>query len=348
LPKTELKGGQAAYRFVDLPDGTRRPLTREERDNADTLPVGARIFRADKLTSGHPPGSFPVEFDGRTWTPKKGYWSTSEAGMKKLREARRLIAVGDTLSYVRFIDDFPVFPIGTQWTDTITAGFTSEKIFAVQTNTKILQRCLLMCTEPGDLVLDPTCGSGTTAYVAEQWGRRWITIDTSRVPLALARQRLLTATFDYYQLKDDTRGPASGFVYARRQNRKGEEVGGIVPHVTLKSIANDEPPGEEVLADRPEVDDKVARVTGPFCVEATIPTPLDLDGDGAPDDGTEAEDRISFVKRMIDTLRRAPALQIGGGRSVTLKSTRQPTKTLALSAEAFGGCYRRGPKGDAF
>ena len=100
-----------------------------------------------------------------------------------------------------------------------------------------------MTTDPGDLVLDPTCGSGTTAYVAEQWGRRWITIDTSRVPLALARQRLLTATFPYYQLKEETRGPAGGFVYIRKQNSKGEEVGGIVPHVTLKSIANDEPAG---------------------------------------------------------------------------------------------------------
>ena len=100
-----------------------------------------------------------------------------------------------------------------------------------------------MTTDPGDLVLDPTCGSGTTAYVAEQWGRRWITIDTSRVPLALARQRLLTATFPYYELKDEARGPAGGFVYKRKQNNKGEEVGGIVPHVTLKSIANNEPPG---------------------------------------------------------------------------------------------------------
>ena len=108
-----------------------------------------------------------------------------------------------------------------------------------------------MTTDPGDLVLDPTCGSGTTAYVAEQWGRRWITADVSRVPLALARQRLLTATFPYFELKEEARGPAGGFVYRRKQNSKGEEVGGIVPHITLKSIANAEPPDEEVLVDRP-------------------------------------------------------------------------------------------------
>ena len=135
---------------------------------------------------------------------------------------------------------------------------------------------MLMTTDPGDLVLDPTCGSGTTAYVAEQWGRRWITIDTSRVPLALARQRLLTATFPYYQLADEKRGPAGGFVYKRKQNNRGEEVGGIVPHVTLKSIANNEPPAEEVLVDRPEVESGITRVTGPFSVEGTIPPPVEM------------------------------------------------------------------------
>ena len=129
----------------------------------------------------------------------------------------------------------------------------------VQTTPKVIKRCVLMATDPGDLVLDPTCGSGTTAYVAEQWGRRWITIDCSRVPLALARQRLLTATFPWYQLKDEARGPAGGFVYVRKQNKKGEEIGGIVPHITLESIANNEPPKEEVLVDRPEVDNKTTR-----------------------------------------------------------------------------------------
>ena len=134
------------------------------------------------------------------------------------------------------------------------SGFSDRKLYVVQTTPNVIQRCLLMTTDPGDLVLDPTCGSGTTAYVAEQWGRRWITADVSRVPLALARQRLLTATFDWYELKDDARGPAGGFVYKRKQNKKGEEVGGIVPHVTLKSIANNQPPAEEVLVDRPEVE----------------------------------------------------------------------------------------------
>src|SRR6059036_3022361 len=148
------------------------------------------------------------------------------------------------------------------------------------------QRCSPLCPDDngsGDLVLDPPCGSGTTAYVAEQWGRRWITIDTSRVPLALARQRLLTATFPYFELKEEERGPAGGFVYKRKQNSKGEEIGGIVPHITLKSIANNEPPAEEVLVDRPEVQTGIVRVTGPFAFEATIPTPVDWEGDGKED-----------------------------------------------------------------
>src|SRR5207253_6637533 len=135
----------------------------------------------------------------------------------------------------------------TDWRSLKPSGFGESKLYVVQTTADVIARCLLMTTDPGDLVLDPTCGSGTTAYVAEQWGRRWITADVSRVPLALARQRLLTATFPWYELKDDERGPAGGFVYKRKQNNKGEEVGGIVPHVTLKSIANNEPPAEEVL-----------------------------------------------------------------------------------------------------
>ena len=198
---------------------------------------------------------------------------------------------------------------------------------------------MLMTTDPGDLVLDPTCGSGTAAYVAEQWGRRWITIDVSRVPLSLTRQRLLTATFPWYELKDDSRGPAGGFVYKRRQNKRGEEVGGIVPHVTLGSIANDEPPAEEVLVDRPEEFGKITRVTGPFTVEATIPTPVDWEGDGQEDGGVATPDLGgdgSFVDRMLEVLRKSPVLHIGGGKTVTLRNVRPPAKTLSLSAEALG------------
>jgi adenine-specific DNA-methyltransferase len=189
-----------------------------------------------------------------------------------------------------------------------------------------------MTTDPGDLVLDPTCGSGTTAYVAEQWGRRWITIDTSRVPLALARQRLLTATFPYYELKEPQRGPTGGFVYRRKQNSKGEEIGGIVPHITLKSIANNEPPKEEVLVDRPEEVSNITRVCSPFCVEATIPRALDLE---APEEeSAEPLARGDAEDRMLEILRASPLLHLGGGKVVKLRNVRRPAKTMYLSAEA--------------
>ena len=223
---------------------------------------------------------------------------------------------------------------------------------------QIIKRCILMTTEPGDLVFDPTCGSGTTAYVAEQWGRRWITADVSRVPLALARQRLLTATFPWHQLNDEERGPAGGFVYKRKQNKKGEEIGGIVPHVTLKSIANSEPPAEEVLVDRPENVSGITRVTGPFTFEASIPTPIDFDRDGEKREkgergeaegekgrkgeaGGQLDDRQSFNDRMLEILRRSPLLRLDGNKTVKLANIRPPAKTLSLSAAAA----RRAPSG---
>lgn len=152
------------------------------------------------------------------------------------------------------------------------------------------------------------------------------------MPLALARQRLLTATFPFYELQDVQRGPGGGFVYDRRQNAKGEEVGGIVPHITLGSIANDEPPAEEVLVDRPEIEKSVTRVSGPFVVEATIPTPVDYEGDGVEDSGVPEDS--GYMPRMIETLRRNPRLQLGGNKSVELRNVRPPGAALTLNAEA--------------
>src|SRR5205823_481145 len=166
-----------------------------------SLPPGARIFRHDNLTSqsGTEKSQFPVAFDGTHFVPGRGYWKTNENGMASLKAAKRLAApTRNSLTYVRFLQDFPAATFSNVWTDTQTGAFTDDKVYVVQTNTKVIERCLLMTTDPGDLVLDPTCGSGTTAFVAEQWGRRWITIDTSRVALALARQRLMTARFSGY------------------------------------------------------------------------------------------------------------------------------------------------------
>ncbi|HZT69928.1 MAG TPA: site-specific DNA-methyltransferase [Terriglobia bacterium] len=262
-----------SFDYVELPDGSCRRLSQEERLVPASIQKGAKIFQSVSMESlGYTEiGSQPFEFQGRKFEVRaNAHWKTSREGMQRLAETGRLMIQGESLRYKMYLADFPVLPRTTLWDDVMGAP---GMIYVVQTNDEITKRCLLMTTDPGDLVLDPTCGSGTTAYVAEQWGRRWISIDTSRVPLALARQRLLTATFPYYELRDEQAGPAGGFVYRRRQNAKGEEVGGIVPHITLKSIANNEPPEEEVLVDRPEVVKGVVRVTGPFVVEATIPTP---------------------------------------------------------------------------
>jgi adenine-specific DNA-methyltransferase len=251
-----------------------------------------------------------------------------------------LYASKNSLSYIRYLDDFPVFPLANVWVDTLGQNqFGGEKLYTVQTATKVVARCMLMTSDPGDLVLDPTCGSGTTAYVAEQWARRWITVDTSRVPLALARQRLLTATFPYYGLKSPQAGPSGGFVYERKQNRRGEEVGGLVPHVTLKSIANDEPPVMEVLVDRPEEVPGVTRVAGPFVVEATIAPvqPLESTGD---DEAGASSDAATHIQRMTEVLRQSKTLRLPGNRELTLAGVRRTVDTEYLHAEAREGNKR--------
>ncbi|MGE5528241.1 MAG: site-specific DNA-methyltransferase [Patescibacteria group bacterium] len=328
VTKSTEMGTAENYNWIELPDGTRRGLTAAERRDRTLVPNNAKIYKPDNITSqGNP--IFDFEYQGNVY---RQAWKTTPEGLRRLASAMRLHVAKNSLQYVRYLTDFPCVPATQLWEDTGTGSFTDDKIYVVQTGTKAIERCILMSTDPGDLVLDPTCGSGTTAYVAEQWGRRWITIDTSRVPIALAKQRLLTATYDYYELRDEKAGVAGGFKYERKQNKKGEEIGGIVPHITLKSIANNEPPEEEVLVDRPNIVPGVVRVTGPFVVEATIPTPVDIDADGVEDSGVPAGDHY---QRMLEVLRRSPVLRLPGNRTVTFKNVRQPAKSLNLHAEAI-------------
>jgi adenine-specific DNA-methyltransferase len=249
--KTSVAGGGELYSLVRLADGRDRRATSEELADHSLLRQGSRLFLPDNLVSQTTRTGqttvFPVQVDGRTFTPKSGGWKTNREGMDRLIFASRIRPTqGDSIRYVRFLSDFPAMPLSNVWTDVGTGSFTEDKIYVVQTNLKIIQRCVLMTTDPGDLVLDPTCGSGTTATIAEHWGRRWITIDTSRVALALARARIMGARYPYYLLADSRDGqlkeaeltstaPSAqptfnrlrqGFVYER------------VPHITLKSIAN--------------------------------------------------------------------------------------------------------------
>ena len=331
--------GTDEYRRIELADGSVRAATPAELAGLAPLPDGARAFRAAPLTSSHEYslGKEPFTFRGERFVPGPNrYWSTHPKGIARAERLGRLIARGEELAYKRYLEDFALLPVATNWQDTMMSSRSEDKVYVVQTSAKVIQRCVLSTTDPGDLILDPTCGSGTTAYVAEQWGRRWITVDTSRVPLALARQRLLTATFPWHRLKDDARGPAGGFVYERKQNSRGEEIGGLVPHITLKSIANDEPPQMEVLVDRPEQDGGITRVTGPFVLEATIPTPVDWEGDGISDSGiAAAEEHAAFADRMLEVLRRSPQIHLGGNDTAKFEQVRQPAKAMVLNAEAI-------------
>jgi len=355
--KNPLGDSGSKYDQLELAGGARRAMTAAEKAGREELPSGSRIFRVDNILSqGATEGTTrEYVFEGTTYDcGANNHWKASvPQGMDRLADVRRIVVTErGKLGYVRYSDDFPLASYTNLWTDVGGAvqSRSDPKIYCVQTGTNLVQRCVLMTTDPGDLVLDPTCGSGTTAYVAEQWGRRWITIDTSRVPLALARQRLLTSTFPWYELNDDARGPAGGFQYKRKQNSKGEEVGGIVPHVTLESTANNEPPKEEVLVDRPERDSKITRVTGPFCVEATIPTPVDVEASVAavssPPSAHEDTGATEYVDRMLEVLRKSPVLRLEGNRTVTLRNVRPPAKTLSLSAEAIVDATALGNGGD--
>ncbi len=248
------------YSWVMLPNGEKRKLTSEEYQDLSLLPKKSELFTTENLVSSGYTASctFEFDYDGRKFTPASGKsWKTTKKGMEKLAKLGRLSASGKTVRYVMLHNDYPVMGLTNMWDDLAGA---SNKVYAVQTNTKVIQRCMLMSTDPGDLVLDPTCGSGTTAFVAEQWGRRWITCDTSRVAIAVAKTRLLTSFFDYYKLKHPDIGILGGFDYTK------------VPHVTLGALANDEPTKEEILFDEPKIDKNKTRISGPFTLEA-VPSP---------------------------------------------------------------------------
>lgn len=295
--------------WIELSDGTRRRLTTEESGQLESSLSRGRVFR-HKLAegAGASGNTEPFDFDGRTFEPKEGkHWSTTPQGMKNLMQANRFIVMGNSLRFVNYFDDFPVTPITAIWSDTVVSGFSEPQQYVVQTSTKVVARCLLMTTDPGDLVFDPTCGSGTTAYVAEQWGRRWITCDTSRVAVTLAKQRLMTSVFEYYELAHPDEGVGSGFIYK------------TVPHVMLKSIANNPEIREgmtreqivrainryaenETLYDQPIVDSNRLRVTGSFTLEA-VPAPMVKALDDIDADNTTPAD--SSVARSGETLRQA-------------------------------------------
>ncbi|MCU0613456.1 MAG: site-specific DNA-methyltransferase [Desulfobacterales bacterium] len=284
------------WNYYEFPDGSRRKITEAQAQSGEKIPLSAKVCR---LVSMWPPtfspnAVFPVKFQGKTYMPpEKQCWPTNPEGMKRLVAANRIELEGNYLRYLLRLDDYDLVKLTTSWQDTIGAR---EQRYVVETSTSVIERCLLMTTDPGDLVLDPTCGSGTTAYVAEQWGRRWITCDTSRVALALTRTRLMAAKYSYYLLADSPEGINKGTEltgkvppdYKTESDIKKGFVYKRVPHITLKSIANNPDIKEgmsreqidaaiarhadsETLYDQPYEDNKRVRVCGPFSVESLSP-----------------------------------------------------------------------------
>ena len=248
--KSQAASIDLVYSLVRDESGDSRRITPAERQDRTTLPVSVRLFCSGDLTSARPAGEGDVKaylFREKTYKPGKGTFKTTETGLNRLASADRLwTTTTGSLRYMRFFDDFPVIPIANVWMDTGTGSFTDEKVYVVQTNAKVIERCILMASDAGDLVLDPTCGSGTTAYVAEQWGRRWITIDTSRVALALARARVMGARYPYFLLADSRDGQLKESEIEHTALSQAPVHGSIrqgfvnqrVPHIKLSSIAN--------------------------------------------------------------------------------------------------------------
>ena len=315
-PKTLGGFGASKYSRLLLPDGTRRSFTSSERTGEINIPSGARPWTDDNLSSqGNPRISF--NYNGKRYS---GTYKTTVEGLQKLACANRLYAAKDTLRFIRYFDDFPVVVHNIAWMDIGgVQSRTDPKVYVVQTANEAVKRCLLMSTDPGDLVFDPTCGSGTTAYVAEQWGRRWITCDTSRVALSLAKQRLMTAIYDYYQLAYPDEGVGSGLKYK------------TVPHVTLRSIANNPDIREgmsqaeidaaiaryapqETLYDQPLLDTGKRRVTGPFTVEA-VPA--------------------AAVKPLVDSSELSVSSEDGEEDDVSASASSLKTKNFQLETNNF-------------
>ncbi len=318
------------YRYLELEDGRRIPIRQWEKENNEEFvynnrPKNSKVFRFDNICSdGEASQPQPFEFNGKTYYPSSGnHWkATYPDGMIRLNEQNRIVASSQNLSYIRYYEDFPLLETTNLWTDIL--GIQSRKdpkVYVVQTATKTIQRCILMTTDPGDLILDPTCGSGTTAYVAEQWGRRWITIDTSRIALNIAKRRLVTAKYPYYILHDEEGGNIrQGFQYT------------TVPHKTLKALANDLPFDEEILYDKPKEDKKRIRVSGPFTVETLqgldLVEPRELDaGDSTSPTANEEDDQL-FMLRVFDHL------QSGG-----IKNGAKEQKAVMHGMEAVANPY---------
>ena len=316
------------YTLVELANGTVRNITNEEKAGLAVLPEGARRFMPGDLSSqgDTEKGSRPFEVDGCKYSlPPNSHWKTSVEGLKSLTSKGRIYPIGKRLRYKRFAEDFPCTPFSNVWDDTVISGFGSVKLYAVQTSPKVIDRCIAMTTDPGDIVFDPTCGSGTTASCAEKLGRRWITCDTSRVAINVARQRLISGIFEHYKTRN---GKVSGnFLYK------------AVHRVTLKSLAYDLEPEKIELVDQPEIDKDAIRVCGSFEVMSLGRYSVEdwrgyVVGEGSPSYGESAvlENYIEVICRLY---RKDAAIQGATGLVHAVAETEK--EKIAISVGPLSG-----------
>jgi len=300
--------GATQYRYVFDANGKMKELSPAEVERANP----EMLFTHDNLTSQSSPG-VDFNFKGKIYRDK---FKSNPEGLARLAKAGRIVSIGNTLRYVRYLRDFPYTQINQFWHDTGISGFEEQKKYVVQTSPDVIERCVLMTTDPGDLVFDPTSGSGQTALVAEKWGRRWIVCDTSRVAHSIARQRLITATFPYFVLANPTEGVRSGFEYETS------------PHVTLKSITRDEPPESLTLYDQPKSDASVVRVNGPFTVEG-IPAP----SISSATVGIEVQ-REDYLSTLIEAVRTS-GIVFSGGKKMRVSNLVRVSSAGFIHAEGI-------------
>ncbi len=337
LKKSVGMPGAVWYDHIVDPGAKVRRITREEREDPTLIPTGSKFASIMALLTQGTQESRqqPFTFQGISYKPGPGQeWKTDPDGMHRLADANRLYAHGRTLKFIRLMDDFAYFELTNIWDDTWAAGFTEDKLYSVQTATKVVERCILMTTDPGDLVFDPTCGSGTTAYSSEKLGRRWITCDTSRVALSLARQRIMTGVFPYYKLANPEQGIYGGFDYE------------TASHLTLKSIAQNGSASVESLYDKPIADGSKVRVSGPFTVEA-IPiasaaqdeSPASIvNGEGRQGVGSKGPkfEPSDYINTLIGILGK-DGVTFPGGKKLILENLRPMQSSGFVHAEGTAG-----------
>ncbi|MFX0184426.1 MAG: site-specific DNA-methyltransferase [Candidatus Hodarchaeota archaeon] len=295
-----------SFQKIELQDGTRRNLSKKERENPSIIPNDAKLFKTISLHSQHysKSRSIPFEYKGKVYHPPRDrQWSVSEKGMETLAKEDRIYDKGKSILYIYYLDDFPLIPLSNIWTD--TRGEMNMR-YIVQTAEKVVERCVLMTTDPGDLVFDPTCGSGTTAIVAERWGRRWITCDTSRIALYIAKERLISAIYNYFKISKSSK--SFNFIYKK------------YPHISVSTVAYNKPPEYEIMYDKPEVNNSVIRVTGSFNYENITTSPSKISFEKNLMEKSESNNRRNdFIEKVLELLDK-DGLSYPQGNKTYLKS----------------------------